>query len=43
MKDGVHNALWNAQQRWFALRDQGETILSPSSLCLLPLLLVFSS
>jgi hypothetical protein len=25
MKDGVHDALWNAQQQWFELRDQGET------------------
>lgn len=25
MKQGVHDRLWGAQQRWFALRAQGET------------------
>jgi len=25
MKKDLHDRLWNAQQRWFALRDQGQT------------------
>ncbi len=25
MKDDLHDALWNAQQEWFALREEGET------------------
>ena len=37
LKRDLHNRLWNAQQRWFCLREEGATIMSPSALCLLPL------
>jgi len=37
LKQAVHDRLWNAQQRWFALREGGATIMSTSRLCLLPL------